>query len=65
MDATESDILKFLNTKGEIPPEAEVSKREGAAKAKKAGEESGEQDAVESDDEEVDQAMLKRGELEG
>jgi len=66
MDATETDILAFLNSKGTIPPEAEVGKRAEAERAAKRAEEG---DAVakelESEDEEVDQDLLKRGELEG
>jgi tRNA pseudouridine38-40 synthase len=66
MDATESDILSFLNTKGAIPPEAEISKRQ-EERALKDGEQKKDktQDEVDSDDEDVDQDLLRRGELEG
>lgn len=63
MDGTETEILAFLNTKGEIPPEAEVAKQ--AKKAEEEGKKNEIKEEMDSDDEEVDQAMLKRGELEG
>lgn len=66
MDATESDMLSFLNTKGDIPPEAEIAKRaseKAAAEAKEGGKKG--VAAEDSDDEEVDQDLLRRGELEG
>lgn len=82
MDTSDSEILSFLNSKGVIPPEAEVSKRTEARKAASAKEaEASAGDAgdgneepaakkqkvgdVDSDDEDVDQDLLKRGELEG
>lgn len=66
MDATETDILAFLNSKGTIPPEAEVGKRaEAEREAKRAEEGDVAAKGLESEDEEVDQDLLKRGELEG
>jgi len=66
MDATETDILAFLNSKGTIPPEAEVGKRaEAEREAKRAEEGDAAAKGLESEDEEVDQDLLKRGELEG
>lgn len=68
MDASESTILHFLNTKGVIPPEAEIAKRaeEKAAAEAKEGEAKGKgAEDVDSEDEEVDQDLLRRGELEG
>ena len=81
MDTSDSDILSFLNAQGIIPPEAEISKREEARKAAQSSATDAANDEVaggeapaakkqrvkdaESDDEEVDQDLLKRGELEG
>ncbi|WWC88286.1 tRNA pseudouridine(38-40) synthase [Kwoniella dendrophila CBS 6074] len=74
MDCSMSNGLAFLNTQGNIPPEADLSKgakearrAAAAAAAKESGEEAKveEEEDMDSEDEEVDMDELRRGELEG
>ena len=65
MDCNETGILCFLNTKGEIPAEAEMSHHKSSNKKGASAEKVGEVEGLDSEDEEVDQEELKRGDLEG
>ncbi|ORX37055.1 pseudouridine synthase [Kockovaella imperatae] len=66
IDCTSSASLSFLNSKGVIPPEAQVQPGRDMPGEKKGSGKTDGGDELNSDDEEkIDPELLKRGELEG